>query len=263
MPLTPQQQARINAMWEMAPSIVPTRFSVNDPWRGRAEYEEGIRRTMADWERDNASKKGHNRLVNIGRVASAVPFAMGAGSALAGLYGGGAAAPAAASGAGWSMPGVSAPVFGGAAGAATGGAGGAGMAATAGAGAGKLATLGKLFSSPGLELGVNAGLTLLGNRSANKAADQARADQMAQYRESIALQRQQLEMEARNADLDREDARALNAAINELKKRELDAAEEERAFNRSLIEQRETRMAPYRRSSEAALQRLNQMWGLG
>lgn len=135
--------------------------------------------------------------------------------------------------------------------------------------AGRLATLGKIFSSPGMELGVNSALSLFGQHRANKAADQARADQLAAQREALALERQRLEMEARNADLDREDARKLNDAINELKKRELDAAEEERAYRRgeseylrSKDEAREARLTPYRNVSEAALSRLASMWGI-
>jgi hypothetical protein len=81
-------------------------------------------------------------------------------------------------------------------------------------------------------------------------------------REALALQRQQLEAELRNADLDRADAKAANDALNELKRRELAASEEERAYKRGLEEQRETRLAPYRRQSEAALQRLSAIWGL-
>ncbi len=205
-----------------------------------------------------ASRSSHNRLVNIGRIASIAP--LGAMFAPGGLAPFGGGAGTAASGAGWTMPGVTAPMFGAAASSAVPAAVGGGV--TAGR-AGTMATLGRIFSSPGMELGVNAGLNLLGTRSANKAAEQARQDQLTQYREALALQRQQLETEARNADLDREDARALNAAINELKKRELDAAEEERAFSRGLIEARETRLAPYRGVSESALRRLSSMWGLG
>ena len=178
------------------------------------------------------------------------------GGALASMYAGaGAGAGAAASqGAGWSMPGVTAPIF---------GAGGATAPATAAATAASPGILSKIFTSPLAGTLVNAGTSLLGQRSQNKAADQARADTLKAQAEALAVQRQQLEMEARNADLDREDARALNAAINELKKRELDAAEEVRAFERTQYEARETRRAPYRQAGDAALKRLQAMWGIG
>jgi hypothetical protein len=113
-----------------------------------------------------------------------------------------------------------------------------------------------------MDLGVNTGLSLFGMHSQKKAADQARSDTLAANREAIALQRQQLEETTRNANLDRADAKAANDAINELKKRELDAAEEERAYNRSLVEQREARLAPYRQRGQQALDRLASMWSL-
>lgn len=141
----------------------------------------------------------------------------------------------------------------------------AAFSATSGGGttAPSVSRLGSVMNSNGANLGVNAALAVYGQKSANKANDQARRDLLNSQREALALQRQQLETEARNADLDREDARALNTAINELKKRELDAAEEARAFERSLVEQRETRLAPYRKISEQALNRLSAMWSLG
>jgi hypothetical protein len=114
-----------------------------------------------------------------------------------------------------------------------------------------------------MNLGVNALTTLFGMRSQTKAADRARAEQLAANREALALERQRLELEARNADLDRADAKAANDAINELRRRELAAAEEERAFNRGLVEAREGRLAPYRANSQAAMRRLAEMWGLG
>ena len=152
------------------------------------------------------------------------------------------------------MPGVTAPVF---------GVGGATAPAATAATAASPGILSKIFTSPLAGTLVNAGTSLLGQRSQNKAADQARADTLKAQAEALALQRQQLELEARNADLDREDARALNAAINELKKRELDAAEEVRAFERTQYEARETRRAPYRQAGDAALKRLQAMWGIG
>lgn len=183
-------------------------------------------------ESDRAAvQRSKNRWNTVGKIATgaaAIPFAMAGGSALSGLYSG---VPTTA-------------------------------AATTGAtSAGKLATLGKLFSSPGLNLGVNTGLTLMGMRSQNKAADQARTDQLAQYREGLALERQRLEMEARNADLDRADAKALNDAINELKRRELDAAEEDRSYRRGLEEARETRLQPYRDVSMQAIRQLFPLLG--
>lgn len=209
--------------------------------------------------RERASMAGHRRLVNFGRLASLAPaaFAFAPGGVLAAGGGGGEAMAANAAGGGWSMPGVSAPVFG-TSGAAT---SAPGVMATAKIGLG--ARLGSIFNSSGMNLGVNSGLALLGMRSQNKAADQARADALAGQREALAVERQRLEMEARNADLDREDAKALNAAINELKKRELDAAEEERSYTRTRADQQDARLEPYRQRGRQALDRLSAMWSLG
>ncbi len=200
--------------------------------------------------REAASMASHRRLVNIGRVASVAPFAaaLAPGGALAGMYGGGAAAAA---------PGaVSLPA------AATEGVGFSAAGPATSHAMGGMATLGKLFNSRGAELGVNAGLSLYGQHAQNKAADQARADALKGQQEAIALQRQQLEQEATNANLDREERKQLNDAINELKKRELDAAEEERSYLRTKDEQSEARLQPYRQISEQALRRLSSMWGL-
>jgi hypothetical protein len=214
----------------------------------RAQAAERLARSQARWK--TADKFAY--------AGAAVPFAFAAAPALSSMFsagGAGGGASAAAPG-GWSMPGVSAPVFGGGSGAATSPA----VMSTAKVGLGS--RLGSMFSSKGMDLGVNAGLSLFGMHSQKKAADQARADTLAANREAIALQRQQLEETTRNANLDRADAKAANDAINELKKRELDAAEEERAYNRSLVEQREARLAPYRQRGQQALDRLASMWSL-
>lgn len=186
-----------------------------------------------------------------------------AAAGAAGASGAGAGIGAGAGAAGWSMPGVTAPVFGGgAAGAATGAAGATITAAPPLAATGG-SLVGRMFSSPGFSTLVSAGLTAAGMRSQGRAADQARQDALAQQREAIALERQRLELEARNSDLDREDARRLNEAANELRRRELAIAEEERAWTREREETRDARLAPYRAGSEAAHRRLMQMWGLG
>lgn len=221
-----------------------------DPYAGSRE---SLNAQMARREADARKMK------LIKGLATAAVGGVFAGPALGALYGSGAG-PTASTAAGWSMPGVTAPTFGAQAASV------APKVLSVGSGAtkiGKMATLGKLFNSSGTELGVNAGLSLLGMRSQNKAADQARADTLAANREALALQRQQLEMEMTNANLDREDARAAQAALNELRKRELDAAEEERAFNRSITEQDRAYQAPFREASVGALRKLQSMWGLG
>lgn len=190
-----------------------------------------------------AYERSKNRWNTVGKIAT---------TAVGGILGG-VAAPAAVG----SIFAGGAPA---AAGAAT---SAAGTGAATAAKAGTMATLGKIFNSKGLDLGVNAALSLIGSKKASNAAEQARQDQLAANREAIALQRQQLEMEARNADLDREDARALNEAINRLKERELAAAEEERAYLRSKDEAREARLAPYREISIDAARALRSLFAGG
>lgn len=199
------------------------------------------------------------------RIALGAVGAMGALSAapaIGAMFSGGGAASGA--GAGWTMPGVSPPVFGGLA-TTAGGTTAPPLVAKAGLGA----RLGSMFNSNGMNLGVNAGLSLLGHRSENRAADQARRDTLAANAEAIKVQREQLELEARNSTLDREDARALNAAINALRKQEFDALQEQRAFDRGVSERAEGRIVadvarrePYRQRGVQALDRLAGMWGL-
>lgn len=133
-----------------------------------------------------------------------------------------------------------------------------------------------MFTGP-LASTIAGGLfSMASQRSQNKAADQARRDTLTANAEALKLQREQLEAETRNANLDREELRAQNAAINELKKRELDAAEEVRAFDREQalylrsrnetedrrLAAQEQRREPYRQAGSAALGRLMSMWGL-
>lgn len=225
-------------------------------WAGLTPEQRALEQSYADHQTAVVEDRlrRSRRFGNIAKMGVLGTVAAGAGAgALGAMFTGGGAAGA-AQGAGWSMPGVTAPVFG--------VAGATAPAATA-ATAASPGILSKMFTSPLVGTLVNAGTSLLGQRSQNKAADQARADTLKAQAEALALQRQQLELEARNADLDREDARALNAAINELKKRELDAAEEVRAFERTQYEARETRRVPYRQAGDAALKRLQVMWGIG
>lgn len=179
---------------------------------------------------------------------------------------------------GWRSAGIFASLFGGpaaysaltrgASAAASGAAAGATRAAASG---GMLSKISTVANSPGMNLGVNAALSLLGMRSQTKANDRARQELQSSQAAELALARHQLETEARNADLDRADARALNDAINELKRRELAAQEEERAYlrardidERAYTRGRETardqRLEPYRQISRHAADRLMGLW---
>jgi len=214
--------------------------------------------------RNAASMARHNRLVNYGRLASILPFGVAAGSALAG---GGAAAGAGAGGAGgagsaaahgYSSPGIFGGLFGGGATAPTATAAGA----TAGS-VGTVARLGSILSSPGAEMGVNAGLSIYGQRSQNKANQQARADMLAAQQKALELEERRLALEAQNANLDREDARALNAAIQDLEKKKFALAQEQAQFERSIIEQDRSVRDAYRTNyQEPAARRLSSILGL-
>ena len=132
-----------------------------------------------------------------------------------------------------------------------------------------MSRIGDIFNSKGMNLGVNTALALKQNSSQSNATDQARKDLLEGNAASLALQRERLEREMANAALTREDALAATKALNELKRRELDAAEEVRKFDReqaqyvrSKDEALEARRAPYRQAGSAALARLNSIWGI-
>lgn len=210
-------------------------------------------------EQGNRSRAGHKRLVRAGQVASLIPagFAFAPGGALSSMYSGSSLPAGFSSAPIATLPdAVSLPA------AATAGVGFSAAPPVTAPAVSRFATLGKIFNSPGAELGINSAMSLYGQHQANKAARDARADALAANREALALQRQQIEEESRNANLDREDARKAQEAINLLKKRELDAAEEERQYLRSKDEAYESRMQPYRDVSAAAMRKLQGMWGL-
>lgn len=112
-------------------------------------------------------------------------------------------------------------------------------------------SLGKFLNSDLLGLGVNSVMSILGNRANSRAQQEALAAQTAANNQAHALQLQSLA-----------DARAANDAQNEMRRRELAASEEDRAFNRRLIEEREARLAPYRAMSERARMSLASFLGL-
>jgi len=211
----------------------PTNLDMASPeW---AAYQQAVRGSQADDASvyaENARRRDSGVTKWLPRLATGVIGAATGASVLPALFGGGAAA-ATTSAAG-------APVVSGAGG----------------------TTLGSILNSDALGLGVGAAMNYFGNRSQNQANRYATDVNARNTAETLALERQRLEQEATNANLDREDARKLNEAINELKRRELDAAEEDRAYNRSLIEARELRAAPRREMSARAMRSLGSILGL-
>lgn len=169
------------------------------------------------------------------------------GGLAASALGGGAAAGAS----GYSSPGIFGGMF---------SASAPSVAAPVVTGAGG-STLGSILNSDALGLGVGAVTNWLGNRSQNKSNKYVADLNAKNTSETLALERQRLEQEAQNANLDRADAMKMQEAINELKRRELDAAEEERAYTRSLVEARELRAAPRREMSARAMRSLGSILG--
>lgn len=138
----------------------------------------------------------------------------------------------------------------------------------ASSGGGLLGKLGKLFGSNLFGKVVEGAFGVYGQKQANKQLDRAAAAQADINNRTLALQQQQIDDARRAADLDRADALKATEAMNELKRRELAASEEERAFTRAeaerqrqLRDERELRLAPRRQMSDQALAALMGMFG--
>ena len=175
-----------------------------------------------------------------------------------------AAAGAALLGGGAALSSILAPAAAGTTGAA-GAASGAstfGVPASIGATTAGVSGLGSILNSSGMNLGVNAGLALYGQRSQNKANDQARADMLAAQRQAIDLQLRQIDEARRNSDLDRAEMKVLNDRAHALQVEQLNLQKEEATYRRDRETREDTRLAPYRRISEQAAARLASIWGI-
>lgn len=141
------------------------------------------------------------------------------------------------------------------------GAGGASLIAPA-ATRGALARMSSVFSHPGFETAANTGLAIGGMVSQNRANSEARRDALAREERMLALERDRLAAEMRNADLDREDARALHAAMQENENRRFALEQERLRFEREIFEQDRAYREPFRRTADLARQRLSAILGL-
>lgn len=186
------------------------------------------------------------------RIAMGAVGALGGASVLPALFGGGGAAAGAATGAG----------------SAGAGAAGAGAGAAGAAGAGGM-SIGSILNSAAVGAGVDALTSYFGNRAANNAnqynADLSQQGLMAQ----IAQAEKELAEQKRQFDNQQAAALEANAAANELKRRELEGSEEDRAFrrtmdeyNKGLLEAREGRRARYQPYQDAALMNLGRILNL-
>lgn len=224
---------------------------------GQARHAAANNRYAQHLARVEANRRSFGRKLNLFRaIGIGVPLAAAA-APLASIVGGGGGSTAAASSAGWSMPGVTAPTFAAPSIAAP------AAATVARATPSALARLGSIFNSGGMELGVNAGLSLFGLRSQNKANNQARADAIRTQQQQIDLQLREIAERQRNADLDRDEAKRLNDQAHALQVRQLALSEGEAAERRSREARDDERLAPYRRISESAARQLASIWGVG
>lgn len=179
-------------------------------------------------------KKGPRDIFKMAVMPAAMFATGGLGSAA--LMGGGGAANAAA-GSGFVRDAV------GQVASQVGGFGGGGAAPVLGIGSGvsRGLSLGGFLNSPMTGLGVNALTSWMGQRSANKAAKEAGQLQLTALERQLAADAANRGEQTRQFDASQADARAANQASNDLRRQELVAMEEERAFNRRLIEEQEAR----------------------
>lgn len=218
--------------------FMPTRTSMDSPWTTREGALQSIDARLADLDRLERSRNSHNRLVNIGRVASVAPFALAGGAA---LLGGGAAAPAASGTSFWG--GVTAPTFG----AST--AAGAGVAGSTAAGAGM--TFGNLLKLG--ELGTGIVTNLFGNRSNNRALDRDSMLRQNEFAQQMALLQQQNQQAQRQWE-----------AEQAQRAQEFAMAAEDRTRRNALEDAREGRRTTYRTTiGDPALLRMRDILRLG
>lgn len=124
-------------------------------------------------------------------------------------------------------------------------------------------SLGSLLNAPATGLGLNFLTSWMGNRSNARAQQEALAASMRQNDLATELERASIAEQRRQFDQSQADSRAANEAANELRRRELASAEEERAYRRRLEDDREARLAPFRARAERAAQTLAQFLGRG
>lgn len=253
MALTPQQQAEITRLRGV--NVNPAYQSAGSMFRTQGDWDGYIAQRLRDFEKSNASRASHDRLVNFGRIASVAPFALAfaPGGALA--AGGSGAAPAAVSH-GYTSPGI----YGG----VSFGAPAAGSAAgNAGAGAGMASWASKV---PWMQVGAKGVDTLFGIYANNQQSKATREALMAQQRASEQAMAFDREMEnQRHADFLAQQAALQKQweAEQAFDKSKWDATEEDRLYRRRLDEEKEARRAPFRAAGAAALARIPEIIAAG
>lgn len=197
----------------------------------------------------NYMAANHNRGFDW-RLPAAMVAAPLIGSAAPALFGGGGAAAGAGGAGGYSSPGIFGSLFGG-------GATGNVIAPAVKSGL----SLSSFLNAPATGLGVQGLFSILGNRAQGKAQQQASLMQLSALDRQLAADAANRADQMKQFEATQTDARAANAAQNELRRRELESAEADRAFQRKLLEDREARLAPYRATAEQARMTLAAMLG--
>jgi hypothetical protein len=124
-------------------------------------------------------------------------------------------------------------------------------------------TLGSLLGSRGFETGVNALTGFLGNRSQNKANRYAIDANARLTADQIRFEQERIRRQEEADALDRADAERRWNAEQALRAQQHAASEEERAYNRRLMDAREARRAVFRPYSERAMRTLGSILGIG
>lgn len=219
--------------------------SADDP-----EYAAYIRTAMPQMiDADRAalarSQGRWNTVKKIAFGAAAVPFAAAAAPA---LFGGAAAGGATTAG---SVNGLAITPY-------------AGTVAASGTGGGSAMgfSLGRLLGSRGFEALANGATSLLGMRSQNNANRYATDVNARLTAEQLAMERERLAREQAAADADRADAKARWDAEQAMAARQFAASEDERAYNRQLLEAREARRAMYDPYRQNAMRSLGAILGI-
>lgn len=141
----------------------------------------------------------------------------------------------------------------------------AGSVAASGTGAatGGGMTLGRILGSRGFDTVANGVTSWLGNRAQNKANRYATDANTALMSRQIAMEQERIKAQQDADAADRVDATRRFDAEEAFKAKQFAASEEERAYTRKLLDDREARRAVFRPYSERAMRSLGAILGIG
>jgi hypothetical protein len=124
-------------------------------------------------------------------------------------------------------------------------------------------SLGKLLGSRGFETGANALTSLFGLRSQNKANKYATDVNARLMSDQVRMEQERIARQEAAEAADRADIERRWMAEQAQSKQEFDALQEQRAYDRRILDEREGRRAMYRPYSEAAMRSLGRILGIG